>query len=65
MSELADRVLVLGLARSGRAAVEALNARGADVVAHDSNDDLDAGESLPTCTSASGATPSSTASAWW
>ncbi len=44
MPELADRVLVLGLARSGRAAVEALNARGADVVAHDSSDDLDAGD---------------------
>ena len=38
----ADRVLVLGLARSGRAAVEALTREGVEVVAHDSSDELDA-----------------------
>ena len=41
MTELPDRVLVLGLARSGRAAVEALRARGVEVVAHDTNEQLE------------------------
>jgi UDP-N-acetylmuramoylalanine--D-glutamate ligase len=42
MPDLPDRVLVLGLARSGRAAVEALRAQGVEVVAHDANEELDA-----------------------
>ena len=42
MGDLPGRVLVLGLARSGRAAVDALRAQGADVVAHDTDASLDA-----------------------
>ena len=42
MAGLPDRVLVLGLARSGRAAVDALRSRGADVVGHDVDSTLDA-----------------------
>ena len=41
MAAIPDRVLVLGLARSGRAAVTALRAQGANVTAHDTNPDLD------------------------
>ena len=41
MSELPDRVLVLGLARSGRAAALALARRGVTVVAVDSSTELD------------------------
>jgi UDP-N-acetylmuramoylalanine--D-glutamate ligase len=41
VAPLPDRVLVLGLARSGRAAVEALHAAGIAVVAHDANSGLD------------------------
>ena len=36
-----SRVLVIGLARSGRAAVAALRANGNDVVAHDADTDVD------------------------
>jgi len=36
-----SRVLVIGLARSGRAAVAALRANGTDVVAHDASPDID------------------------
>lgn len=36
-----SRVLVIGLARSGRAAVAALRANGSDVVAHDADNDVD------------------------
>ena len=42
MSAVPDRVLVLGLARSGRAAVAALRHEGVDVVAYDANEELDA-----------------------
>jgi UDP-N-acetylmuramoylalanine--D-glutamate ligase len=41
MAAIPDHVLVLGLVRSGRAAVTALRARGATVSAHDANADLD------------------------
>jgi len=41
VEQLPDRVLVLGLARSGRAAVQALLAAGVAVVAHDANSALD------------------------
>jgi UDP-N-acetylmuramoylalanine--D-glutamate ligase len=41
VAPLPDRVLVLGLARSGRAAVEALRAAGVAVVAHDTKSELD------------------------
>ena len=41
MAAIPDHVLVLGLARSGRAAVTALRAKGATVSAHDANADLD------------------------
>jgi UDP-N-acetylmuramoylalanine--D-glutamate ligase len=41
MAAIPDHVLVLGLVRSGRAAVTALGARGATVSAHDANADLD------------------------
>ena len=41
MAPLPDRVLVLGLARSGRAAVAALRAAGIAVVAHDANSAID------------------------
>jgi UDP-N-acetylmuramoylalanine--D-glutamate ligase len=41
MTELPARVLVLGLARSGRAAIGALRGHGIDVVAHDANPALD------------------------
>jgi UDP-N-acetylmuramoylalanine--D-glutamate ligase len=41
MPELPSRVVVLGLARSGRAAVEALRASDVEVVAHDANEELD------------------------
>ncbi len=44
MSELPDRVLVLGLARSGRAAALALARRGATVVAVDRSTELDVSE---------------------
>ena len=40
--ELPALVLVLGLARSGRAAVEALRREGVAVVAHDASEDVDA-----------------------
>jgi UDP-N-acetylmuramoylalanine--D-glutamate ligase len=39
--ELPSRVLVLGLARSGRAAVPALRGRGVEVVAHDTSESID------------------------
>ena len=42
MGDLPARVLVLGLARSGRAAVAALVARGVAVVAHDASESVDA-----------------------
>jgi len=42
VSDLPARVLVLGLARSGRAAVAALVARGVAVVAHDASESVDA-----------------------
>ncbi len=42
MPELPARVLVLGLARSGRAAVSALRAGGVDVTAHDASESVDA-----------------------
>jgi UDP-N-acetylmuramoylalanine--D-glutamate ligase len=41
MAAIPDHVLVLGLARSGRAVVTALEAKGATVSAHDANADLD------------------------
>jgi len=41
VAPLPDRVLVLGLARSGRAAVEALRAHGVAVVAYDADPSLD------------------------
>jgi UDP-N-acetylmuramoylalanine--D-glutamate ligase len=41
VSDLPGRVLVLGLARSGRAAVAALAARGVAVVAHDASESVD------------------------
>jgi UDP-N-acetylmuramoylalanine--D-glutamate ligase len=41
VTELPPRVLVLGLARSGRAAVSALRSRGIEVVAHDQAESLD------------------------
>ena len=41
MPQLPSRVLVLGLARSGRAAVAALRAQGVAVVAHDSSEAAD------------------------
>ena len=41
MAAIPDRVLVLGLARSGQAAVTALRTQGANVTAHDTNPDLD------------------------
>ena len=41
MSDLPARVLVLGLARSGRAAVAALGAQGVAVVAHDASESVD------------------------
>ena len=41
MVPIADRVLVVGLARSGRAAAAALNACGSDVVGYDADGDLD------------------------
>jgi UDP-N-acetylmuramoylalanine--D-glutamate ligase len=44
MAAIPDRVLVVGLARSGAAAVAALRARGSEVVAYDANDDLDVTE---------------------
>ena len=44
MAAIPDHVLVLGLARSGRAAVTALRAKGATVSAHDANADRYAGE---------------------
>ncbi len=44
MSDLPARVLVLGLARSGRAAAAALARRGVEVVAHDADASLDPGE---------------------
>ena len=40
MAAMPDHVLVLGLARSGQAAVTALRAQGAKVTAHDTNPDL-------------------------
>jgi UDP-N-acetylmuramoylalanine--D-glutamate ligase len=50
VSGLAERVLVLGLARSGRAAVGALRREGVEVLAHDSSDavptDVDAAVTL-------------------
>ena len=42
MPDLPARVLVLGLARSGRAAVAALRRSGVEVVAHDASTDVDA-----------------------
>jgi UDP-N-acetylmuramoylalanine--D-glutamate ligase len=39
--ELPPRVLVLGLARSGRAAVSALRSRGVEIVAHDTWESID------------------------
>ena len=42
MAPNADRVLVVGLARSGRSAVAALRAGGSETVAYDANGDLDA-----------------------
>jgi UDP-N-acetylmuramoylalanine--D-glutamate ligase len=39
--ELPSRVLVLGLARSGRAAVSALRRAGVEVVAHDTSESID------------------------
>jgi UDP-N-acetylmuramoylalanine--D-glutamate ligase len=42
MGGVPERVLVLGLARSGRAGVDALRSRGVDVVAHDTDVSLDA-----------------------
>src|SRR6476646_2538974 len=42
MSPVQDRVLILGLARSGRAAVAVLRHLGADVVAYDADAELDA-----------------------
>ena len=44
MTPLHDRVLVVGLARSGRAAVRALRSAGAEVVAYDADTALDATE---------------------
>ena len=41
MSDLPARVLVLGLARSGRAAVATLGAQGVAVVAHDASGSVD------------------------
>jgi UDP-N-acetylmuramoylalanine--D-glutamate ligase len=41
VTELPSRALVLGLARSGRAAVAALRSRGVEVVAHDTAESLD------------------------
>ena len=41
MSDLPARVLVLGLARSGRAAVATLAAQGVEVVAHDASESTD------------------------
>src|SRR5690242_6188504 len=41
MPQIPDRVLVVGLARSGRAAAAAVNARGSDVVGYDAREDLD------------------------
>jgi len=41
MAAFPDRVLVLGLARSGQAAVTALRTQSANVTAHDTNPDLD------------------------
>jgi UDP-N-acetylmuramoylalanine--D-glutamate ligase len=41
VSDLPARVLVLGLARSGRAAVATLAAHGAEVVAHDASESAD------------------------
>lgn len=41
MAELPSRVLVLGLARSGRAAAAALRAQGVAVVAHDASESVD------------------------
>jgi UDP-N-acetylmuramoylalanine--D-glutamate ligase len=42
VSDLPARVLVLGLARSGRAAVATLRSQGVEVVAHDSSESVDA-----------------------
>jgi UDP-N-acetylmuramoylalanine--D-glutamate ligase len=44
VADLPSRVLVLGLARSGRAAVGALRGRGVEVVVHDSSTELDASD---------------------
>ena len=44
MAPIPDHVLVLGLARSGRAAVTALRTKGVSVSAHDANADLDVAE---------------------
>ncbi len=41
MPELPSRALVLGLARSGRAAVAALHSQGVEVVAHDASEAID------------------------
>ena len=41
MANLAERVLVVGLARSGRAAAAALNVGGSDVVGYDADSNLD------------------------
>ena len=41
MPDLPSRVLVLGLARSGRAAVSALRSLGVEVVAHDTSESVD------------------------
>jgi UDP-N-acetylmuramoylalanine--D-glutamate ligase len=41
MPPIPDRVLVVGLARSGRAAAAAVNACGSDVVGYDARSDLD------------------------
>ena len=44
MAPIPDHVLVLGLARSGTAAVAALRRAGSDVTAYDANADLDVAE---------------------
>src|SRR5215471_16390830 len=43
MASFPDRVLVVGLARSGRAAASAISARGSDVVGYDADAGLDVG----------------------
>ena len=56
------RCVVVGLARSGRAAAAALRARRGPSSRYDANAALDVAGSTATSTSASGTTPSSTAS---